>query len=240
MKLYRRAVVAVVAFLLLAAAVRFVVTIGSSVPAMASYPVLPVIVLDPGHGGVDGGAVANGVVEKHINLDIALAMRDMFVANGFTVIMTREDDVSIHDPDVNGVRKQKTSDLRNRLAIVNGQTGGLFISVHQNKFGQQSSRGAQIFFGPKNGQSELLATAMQQKFVQNLQPENHRQQKKAGKNLFLLYEAECPAVLLECGFLSNAREAVQLSDPEYQKKIAFTAFSAVLEYLDLAARDIET
>ena len=237
-KLYRRVIIVAVAVLVVAALIRSAVLMGRSVPSSASHPILPVIILDPGHGGADGGAEANGLMEKNINLEIALAMRDMFTASGFDVVMTREEDVSIHDPGVTGLRKQKVSDLHNRLAIINEHPGAVFISVHQNKFGQKSSHGTQVFFGPQNTESELLATVMQQRFVRDLQPDNHRLQKKASKDLFLLYEAPCAAVLLECGFLSNARDAAMLSDPEYRGKVAFTAYAAVLEYLDLSARDI--
>lgn len=203
-------------------------------PVLASLDTLPVIIIDAGHGGMDGGAVgAEGIVEKDINLSICLSLRDMFKANGFTVVMTRDTDISIHDEGLKSVRKQKTSDLRNRLAIANSYPNAIFLSIHQNKFSDSKSNGAQIFFSPNNEASEKLAEILQQRFVRNLQPENKRQIKKAGKNLFLMYEATCPAVLVECGFLSNKQEAQMLSDPEHQSKIAFTAFCAVMDFLDM-------
>lgn len=204
-------------------------------PVMAGLDTpLPAIIIDAGHGGIDGGAVGEGgIVEKDINLAICLTMRDIFKANGFDVIMTRETDISIHDEGITNARKQKVSDLHNRLAIVNSYSNAIFISIHQNKFGNKNAHGAQIFYSPNNGQSEKLAETIQRAFVQNLQPENNRQIKKAGKNLYLMYKSTCPAVLVECGFLSNKNEAEMLIVPEYQAKVAFTTFSAVMAYLGM-------
>lgn len=201
---------------------------------MAEYSTLPTVIIDPGHGGIDGGAVGvDGIVEKDINLAICLTMRDLFTSGGFEVVMTRDTDISIHDEGVTSVRQQKTSDLHNRLAIAEQNPGAIFISLHQNKFEDSRSNGAQIFYGPKNEQSKVLAELLQQRFVTDLQPENHRQYKQAGKNLYLMYNAECPAVLVECGFLSNKEEAYRLVDMEYQSKIAFTTYCAVMEFLQL-------
>lgn len=108
----------------------------------------PTIILDPGHGGVDGGAQANGVSEKEVNLAISLQLRDLLSAQGFRVIMTREDDRSIHDEGITQISRQKRSDLYNRLAIIEDHPEAIFVSIHQNKFEQASSRGAQIFSAP--------------------------------------------------------------------------------------------
>lgn len=234
MKRYRQLVVVFVAMLFIAAVCRSMYSMGKAVPVLADIAPFPVIIIDAGHGGIDGGAVgADKIVEKDINLDISLAMRDMFVASGFQVVMTRETDISIHDEDITGARKQKVSDLHNRLAMVNQYPGGVFISIHQNKFGDSRSKGAQVFFGPKNEQSEKLAGILQGKFALNLQPDNRRKYKKAEKNLYLMYNAQCPSVLLECGFLSNPEEAHRLLDADYQSKIAFTAYSSIMEFLGL-------
>lgn len=211
----------------------------TDVPVMSDLTTLPAIILDPGHGGADGGAVGAGdTVEKDINLAICLALRDMLAVNGFEVILTRETDISIHDEGVKGIKKQKTSDLHNRMKISEKHPGAIFISIHQNKFGDSRSNGTQVFYGPLNPESERLAEITQAAFVRNLQPQNHRVHKKAGKNLYLMYESKNTAILIECGFLSNADECRKLRDPEYQSQIAFTAFSAVMEYLELNARDI--
>jgi N-acetylmuramoyl-L-alanine amidase len=190
-------------------------------------------VIDPGHGGADGGAAANGLIEEDVNLAIGITLRDMFAMNGFEVLMTRETDISIHDPGITGNRKQKTSDLKNRLKLAEARPDTIFISIHQNKFTSAKSRGTQVFYGGKNPLSERLAKLMQADFAEMLQPENKRECKKAGKNLFLMYEANCPAVLVECGFLSNAQDAALLADPEYQNKIAFTVICSVLRFLEM-------
>jgi N-acetylmuramoyl-L-alanine amidase len=200
-------------------------------PAMTDFSVLPTIIIDPGHGGEDGGAVDNGVIEDEVNLAVCLALRDMFAINGFEVVMTRDSDISIHDEGVKGTRKQKTSDLKNRLAISEKHPNSVFISVHQKTVTNPKSWGTQVFYGPKNPASERLANAMQKDFARELQPDNTRGIKKADKNLFLMYQAQCPAVLVECGFLSNPNDAALLSDPEYQQKVAFTIFGSVIGFI---------
>lgn len=230
----RQVMLAGVALLLLAGAARSLYRIGGTVPTIAQVTAMPTIIIDPGHGGVDGGAVGmDNIVEKDINLSICLTMRDIFAISGFDVVMTRDTDISIHDEGVSGTKKQKTSDLRNRLAIVEENPGAIFISLHQNKFEDRRSKGAQIFYGPKNQESQALAQVIQENFVEDLQPGNQRQIKQAGKNLFLLHNAPCPSVLVECGFLSNPEDAYQLVDPEFQAKIAFTTFRSVMEFLGL-------
>lgn len=207
-------------------------------PVMAGLTALPTIVIDPGHGGLDGGAVTKdgGVVEKDINLAIGLVLRDIFTANGFDVVMIRDTDISIHDEGVTGTKKQKTSDLHNRLAIVNSHPDAIFLSIHQNKYSSSSSWGAQVFYSPNNPLSEQLAGVLQDDFISMLQPENKRKHKKAGKDLYLMHKAECPAVLVECGFLSNPAEAELLTETEYRSKVAFTIFCSVMRFLGLEAR----
>jgi len=195
---------------------------------------MPVIIIDPGHGGIDGGAVGIGnIIEKDINLEIAFILRDLFLVNGFEVVMTREEDISIHDSEVTGIRAQKTSDLRNRLALIESFPDNIFISIHQNKFGDSSQRGTQVFYGSKNPGSELLAELVQRNVISMLQPENRRQHKEGSSNLFLIYEARSPAILVECGFLSNPQDVENLTDRQYQAQIAFAIFCSTLEFLGM-------
>lgn len=232
--LHKRVILVLVGFLVVYNIASSLRSIARDVPVVADMEFLPTIIIDPGHGGLDGGAVGvDGIVEKDINLAISMTMQDMFKASGFQVIMTRDTDVSIHDQGITGTRKQKSSDLRNRLAMVESHPNALFISVHQNKFGSASSHGAQMFFSPNDPQSQRLALILQDNMAAALQPDNTRQIKKAGKDLFLMYNAKCPAVLMECGFLSNSQEAHMLVDSDYQNKIAFVAFASVLEYLEM-------
>lgn len=234
MKRYHWSVVGLVALLFALSGARSLFSLGRATPVMTDIVSLPVIVIDPGHGGPDGGAVGvDDIVEKDINLSVSEKLRDMFRVCGFEVVMTRDSDRSIHDEGITGARKQKTSDLHNRLAIAEEHPNALFLSIHQNKFGDSRSWGTQIFFGPENPQSEQLATVLQDNFRVRLQPENERVQKKAGKNLYLMYNATCPSVLVECGFLSNREEAAKLVDQDYQSRVAFVVFVSVMEYLEL-------
>lgn len=198
----------------------------------ATQPELrPVVIIDPGHGGMDGGAQSNGIVEKGINLAIAQNLRDLLSVQGFHVIMTREDDRSIHDEGITQIARQKRSDLHNRLAIMEDHPEAIFISIHQNQFPQPSCQGAQIFYSQNRLESQKLAQAIQESFQRNLQPENSRQIKPAQNNLFLLYEAKIPAVMAECGFLSNPQESQKLAETEYQEQVAFTIFDGLMDFL---------
>lgn len=194
---------------------------------------LPTIILDPGHGGMDGGCVAiNGVPEKGINLTIATEVRDILTALGYDVVMTRDRDISIHDSGIEGIAKQKKSDMDNRLAIINSYDKAIAVSIHQNQFTDPQYSGAQMFYSDSDPLSEQLAQTFQSKFVANLQPENTREIKKVGDELFLLYYSQCPMVMAECGFLSNHEESEKLQNEEYQKQVAFTIASAIIEFVN--------
>lgn len=193
----------------------------------------PVIVLDAGHGGMDGGcSSADGVPEKGINLNILLNLRDMLKVSGYDVVVTRDTDVSIHDKGIEGIANQKSSDMDNRLAIFNENPNSICISIHQNQFTDPKYSGAQMFYSDSNSESEELARIIQNKFAENLQPENDREIKLCGKELFLCYYSENPTVMVECGFLSNPEEAALLTTEEYQHKVAFTIFSGINEFVE--------
>lgn len=193
----------------------------------------PVVVLDPGHGGVDGGAQGNGITEKEVNLAIARKTRELCTLFGFEVRMTREEDVSIHDEDKTTIRAQKNSDLKNRLKIMTRDPAAVVVSIHLNKFPQSRIKGAQVFYAPKSRGSDLLAQTIQDSFRELLQPENTRQIKKADSSLFLLYNnTVAPAVLVECGFLSNPEEAALLKTEDYQDRVAFAICCSLLRFYD--------
>jgi N-acetylmuramoyl-L-alanine amidase len=188
-----------------------------------------VIVLDPGHGGIDGGAVsASGIVEKNINLSIALKLRQLLTLSGYTVIMTRETDCSIHNPSAKTVKEIKTSDIRNRLALMK-QHGGIFVSIHQNSFTQSKYHGAQFFYAATPG-SEALAECFRSTVCEQLQPENARATKPCTDDVYLIYHASTTAVLAECGFLSNPEEAAALSSEAYQQKMAFALYCGLIRF----------
>ena len=193
----------------------------------------PVIVLDAGHGGIDGGCTsADGVPEKGINLSILLTLRDMLKVCGYDVEVTRDTDTSIHDEGVEGIANQKGSDMDNRLDIFNKNDNAVCISIHQNQFTDPKYSGAQMFYSGTNSRSKLLAQSVQNKFKEFLQPENDREIKQCGKELFLCYYSKNPTIMAECGFLSNFEEAELLKTKEYQNKVAFTIFAGLNEYLN--------
>jgi N-acetylmuramoyl-L-alanine amidase len=190
-----------------------------------------VIVLDAGHGGADPGAVGvNGVLEKDINLDIALCLRDMLEASGWEVILVREDDISVNDPQYTKISQVKTSDLKNRLKLFEAHPEGVALSIHQNHFTQERYHGAQMFYGRENSQSLPLAESIQSSFRELLQPENTRQVKPSTKDVYIVYHSTIPTVLVECGFLSNQAECDLLCDPEYRQKVAFAIYCGLLRY----------
>ena len=187
------------------------------------------IVLDAGHGGEDGGAVANGIIEKDINLSITNKLRDLFKSSGFNVVTTRDSD-SMQDADGATLRERKVNDMKKRLSLFNENESNIVISIHQNKFTQEAYSGAQVFYSANNIDSSNLSEAVRSNIVAMLQPDNTRECKKATNDIYLLYNAKVPAIIVECGFLSNYNEAQMLKNDTYQSKMAFAVFSGFLEY----------
>lgn len=203
-------------------------------------PDSPVIVIDPGHGGMDGGAIGSGgTVEKDLNLDISLRLRDFLAVSGFRVVMTRDSDVAIYDDGVKGTREQKKSDMHNRLKIMEDIPGAIVLSIHQNQFTQSRYSGAQMFYGRNNPMSQKLAGSIQSSFKNLLQPDNKREIKPGGKDLYLLWQCENPIVLVECGFISNPEECQKLQDPEYQREAAFAVLAGLLDTLAAQGGEME-
>lgn len=193
---------------------------------------LPVIVLDAGHGGFDGGCVSvEGIPEKGINLSILLRVRDLLEISGYKVEVTRDSDISIHDTGIEGIANQKSSDMDNRLALFNKHDNAVCVSIHQNQFTDPVYSGAQMFYSATNSRSEELARTIQKSFSENLQPENKREIKLCGKELFLCYFSDNPTVMVECGFLSNPEEAALLNTEEYQEKVALTIFNGINNFV---------
>jgi N-acetylmuramoyl-L-alanine amidase len=190
------------------------------------------VIVDAGHGGIDGGAVSkSGIVEKNVNLAIAKELQKMLTTAKYKIIMTREEDVSIHDESAKTIRQQKKSDLNNRLQIMKDNPEAIFVSIHQNILqGSTKASGAQVFFAKSNPKSAVLAQAIQNSFNGTLQPENNKLVKAAGKNIYILYYTESPAIMAECGFLSNPEEAEKLNTAEYQKQLAKAIFDGIEKY----------
>lgn len=195
----------------------------------------PIVIIDAGHGGFDGGAVAeDGTVEKDINLSIALYLQEYLSVFDIKTIMIRETDCSVEDDGLNTIRQRKTSDLHNRMKLMEETDNAIFISIHQNKYPDGKYSGTQVFYSPKTKEeSQALAQTIQDCVINTLQKDNKRQIKECGTSVYLMYNAVKPAVLVECGFLSNYEETNKLKTPEYQKKIAFCIAVGIQKYLTL-------
>ena len=194
---------------------------------------IPTIIIDPGHGGFDGGAEGlYATVEKDINLSISLKLRDILNLIGFNVVLIRDGDYSLEDDCSKTMSERKTSDMKNRLKFCENYDNPIFISIHQNKFDQSNCKGTQIFYGKNNNKSKILAEKLQNNFKKDIDQYNNREIKKGEKNLFLLYNAKCPIVLIECGFISNPTEAQLLISEDYQQKISFVIMKTLLEFVE--------
>ena len=229
---FRQLFYAVFASIFIFLSVYYLLQINEEVyPVYIQYQQHPQIILDAGHGGMDGGAVAsNGVVEKHINLSIVQKLNTLLQINGFDVILTRSSDDSIHDDEETTISGQKRSDMYNRMKIIQKYPHAVFVSIHQNMYNDITCKGTQVFYGTNHEQSENLASKLQNTFCQRLQPDNTRQIKAADNNLFLLYNSDIPAVMVECGFLSNPEECTQLCDDAYQRQIAYMIYLSLLDF----------
>lgn len=188
------------------------------------------IVVDPGHGGEDGGAVScTGVEESVLNLEIGLRLRDLLCFMGYSTRMVRETDVSIHTEGAKTIAQKKVSDLRNRAAMVNETENALLISIHQNQFPQRKYFGAQVFYAPTAGSQEL-AEETQSLLISALNPKSSRRCKAAGE-VYLLKNIQCTGILVECGFLSNPIEEARLRDGTYQQKLCCVIACALDQFL---------
>ncbi|MBQ7134182.1 MAG: N-acetylmuramoyl-L-alanine amidase [Ruminococcus sp.] len=192
----------------------------------------PTIVIDAGHGGEDGGAVSgDNILEKNINLQISNKLKQLFISNGFDVVMTRETDIAIYDED--STKSKKFSDLSNRVEIFNSSVNNVVISIHQNKFTDERYFGTQVFYSANNTLSEKLAECVRVSVTSLLQKDNSRQCKKAGSDIFVLDNAEVPAIMVECGFLSNKNETQKLIDDTYQNELTYCIFLGFLEFYNI-------
>lgn len=186
------------------------------------------LVIDAGHGGEDGGAVsASGVLESKLNLAIALKAEDLAALVGMKPRMIRRTDVSVYDDGCTSISQKKNSDLRNRAKFVENTPGAVLLSIHQNHFSEEKYHGAQVFYASTPG-SEALAKAIQTDLRDALDKKNHRECKRA-QSVYLLEHVSCPAILVECGFLSNSAEAQKLQEDTYQKKLAMAILRSIAQ-----------
>lgn len=188
------------------------------------------VVIDPGHGGIDGGAISVlGDEEQEINLDISLKLRDKLKAKGIAVVMTRETDVGLYgENDTN----KKVADMKARCSLINEVNPDLMVSVHQNNYSSEGVKGAQVFYYSNSVEGEKAAVILQNHLRERLDKNNERKAKK-NDNYYILINVKCPAVIAECGFLSNYSEAELLKNTEYQEKVAQALCDGICEYLEI-------
>lgn len=187
------------------------------------------IVIDPGHGGEDGGAVSRaGIPESRYNLEISLRLNDLLNLLGYDTKMVRTSDISVYTKG-ESLAQKKASDLKERVKQVNETDGAVLLSIHQNHYPDERYHGAQVFFAKTEG-SEALAKQLQAEFLSALNPGSRRQAKKSS-GVYLMEHIRCPGVLIECGFLSNPEEETKLKDPAYQKKLCSVIAAAVSQNL---------
>ena len=190
------------------------------------------VVIDAGHGGEDPGAVSeDGVLEKELNLEIARLLSALLELNCTPVKMTRTDDTLLYDyydelEDYTG--KKKVYDLKNRLKIAEEYESSIYVGIHMNKFQESKYSGTQIYYSKNNPLSRTLAKTAQENIKEYLQPENNRKIKEAGSELYILKNAKMPAILIECGFISNKEELENMKNEEYQKKMCLVYLSSIL------------
>lgn len=191
---------------------------------------LPVIIIDAGHGGEDGGAVAvDGTYEKDINLQIALKINDILSIFGYKTHLIRTTDTAIHTSG-DSIRQRKISDIHNRADTMNLYENCIYLSIHQNKYEDSRIWGAQTFYSANFDESREIAQFIQNAVSSQLQPNNKRQIKKSGTDIYVLYNATKPAVMVECGFVSNQNELNQLKDSSYQNNMALSIATGIINY----------
>ena len=191
----------------------------------------PVIIVDAGHGGFDGGAVAkDGTVEKNINLSIANYLKSFLVSNGAKVIMTRNSDMATDDVETKSIAARKKSDLKNRVNLMKEYPNAIYVSIHLNKFTTSAANGAQVFYSQNARGSKELGESIQKSIITKMQTYNQRTIKKGTGSTYILKNATVPTVIAECGFISNHQELEKLKDKSYQRKMAFCICCGINEY----------
>jgi len=199
-----------------------------------------IIVVDAGHGGIDGGAVGLlDIIEKDLNLEIAKKVERRLSENGFTVIMTRSEDISIHSEGKNTIKDKKTSDLLNRAELANKSGALLFVSIHLNTFEQESISGAQVFFKKNDQIGEACAKKIMTE-LKTLDGNNRRLEKLLPNPNLLFKKLAIPAVLIECGFISNNNDAALLKNSEYQERLAEKIAAGIIYQFHSSLLEVET
>lgn len=184
------------------------------------------VIIDPGHGGIDVGTVGiDGSLEKNINLSISLDLYDYLMVSGINTVLTRDGDYEVYRAG----EKRTKSDLYNRMDFINSVPNSILISIHQNHFENEAEWGTQVWFSPNDEISPTLADKILRSVKENIQPENKRENKVSDNSYYILYKAQKPSVMVECGFVSNKNENNKLQDKEYQKDMAYSILAGICE-----------
>ena len=216
---------------MLAASLALCIGGGSAVQAVMHHGSARTLVIDAGHGGFDGGAVgSNGTTEQDINLSIPQRVQALAGFFGVRTALTRADENALDYDSSRSIRENKVADIRAREQIVRETSDPVFVSIHLNKFSDAQYRGAQVFYSPNHAGSKTLAELLQASLADGCDPANTRQAKRAENTIYLMNQLECPAVIVECGFLSNPAEEQLLNDAGYHKKIAASIVTGYLRY----------
>ena len=199
--------------------------------ASAGEDIENIVIIDAGHGGEDCGAIGvNGVLEKDVNLSVALAVGKELETRGYVVVYTRTDDRMLYKPEENIKGMRKLSDLKGRCEVAQRYSDALLVSIHMNSFSSAKYSGLQVYYSENQNSSKDAAQKIQNSVRENLQPNNNRKI-KSGKDIYLLKNIENPAVLIECGFLTNREECEKLSEKEYQNQLSFFIVCGIIEYM---------
>ena len=187
-------------------------------------------VIDPGHGGIDGGATScSGILESQFNLQISLKLRDLLHLLGYRTVMIRTEDISVYTSGET-IAAKKISDLRQRVKMVSQEDSPILVSIHQNTFSDSRYHGPQVFYGTK-ADGESLAKTLQKSLTDSLCPGSNRMAKNA-EGVYLMEHIDCTGVLIECGFLSNPEEEARLRSNSYQQKLSGVIGVALVNFLD--------
>lgn len=225
-----------IAVMLAVSIVAICITVQSAGAQIKSRKTEYTVIIDAGHGGFDGGAVSeSGITEKEINLSIAEKLENLLTFYGYNCIMTRTDDNAIGNSD--GGKATKSADMKKRVEIMNKYDGAIFISIHQNKFTEDAGvKGFQAFYRADDENGKLLANSVQTAIRENIDKENNRKEKADTRGIFILKNAKIPAIIAECGFLSNTEDLQNLCSEHYKNRLAFTLAGGINNYFETQNR----
>ena len=204
----------------------------SEIVQVSGEPPQQILVIDPGHGGEDGGAVAsNGTMESVINLDIALRLEALADFWGVSTVMTREANTIEYPENTSSLSEKKKADQNARIEMIQDTPNAILISIHQNFYPSSAPWGIQVFYGKTSG-SDLFAEVTQTNLTNQLLPDNRRLATAIDENIYLMRMVQCPAILVECGFLSNEAERVKLETEKYRLELAAVLLASYQQYTE--------